>query len=669
MGKPIGNRILTPASGLITPANVGALNGVDRRFTERSAGHRPVAHCKSEVNHLNHWHGDNYMTQQYNLLPRAGPSLAEEWLEIGLNHHCAGRMAEAEQAYLKGLRLDPACVRIMTNLGVLTAQLVDAIVTVKTDTMIFALPQGQMLTALQYFERAVLFDDTDQVLSVTWYDYALALLDAGRVDEALPAIEQSLKRGESAAALCAKAMILTSLARAAEAIEVYDRALEIDPKHPQSSYNAMFVRTLKNTTPEDNHAARRRWHDNHRWTGERKPHDNDKTPDRPLRVGYVGGDFKMHSAAYIFGAVIFHHDRKIIEPYCYMTMAPGDDATTRKFMAASTWRDISAKNDDEAEAMIRADKIDILVELSGHTGGNRLPLFTRKPAPVQCHGWGFAHGTGCPEIDYFLADLYAVPQDERIHYSEKIWDLPAIVGYDPPADYGQSGTSLPPSARGVFTFGVFGRFEKYSPQALEAWHKIMLRTPGSRLLVKDAAMRKPHVIRRIREVLHDIDQKRILFMQDSSHLEQMLAYQGVDLVLDTFPHTGGVTSLEMLYMGVPVVTLYNGQPGGRTTSVALRAMGRQGWIAKSIDEYVKKAVKLAEERGEVAKARGALRDELLKSPLCDGYAGSVEQAYRMMWWRYCGHDVADSRHTDSSRVGASSSSLRDDDCAKQAGTN
>ena len=107
------------------------------------------------------------MTQQYNLLPRAGPSLAEEWLEIGLNHHCAGRMAEAEQAYLKGLRLDPACVRIMTNLGVLTAQLVDAIVTVKTDTMIFALPQGQMLTALQYFERAVLFDDTDQVLSVT----------------------------------------------------------------------------------------------------------------------------------------------------------------------------------------------------------------------------------------------------------------------------------------------------------------------------------------------------------------------------------------------------------------------------------------------------------------------------------------------------------------------
>ena len=152
-------------------------------------------------------------------------------------------------------------------------------------------------------------------------------------------------------------------------------------------------------------------------------------------------------------------------------------------------------------------------------------------------------------------------------------------------------------------------------------------------------MRVPYAIRRIKEVMHDIDPSRILFVADTPHTEQMLAYQGVDLVLDTFPHTGGVTALEILYMGVPVVTLYNGQVGGRTTAVALKAMGRDSWIADSIDDYVSVAVELAADwRDELGEARGKLRQELLDSPLSNpGYVRSVEEAYRQMWWRWCGH--------------------------------
>lgn len=570
------------------------------------------------------------MTQPYTLLPRVGSSMAEEWLDIALNHHLANRFAEAEQMYAKGLRIDPGCGPILVNLGVMAAQ------------------QGNIMLAIQRMERALLFiDETDaRQASVLWYDYALVLLEAERADEALPAIKKSLKYGESEGAFTAMGMILTSCGLAAEAVEAYEKALEKCPTHPLASYNAIFVRTLKDTSPEENNAARKRWYQYHRWVGERRPHDNDKVPDRPLRVGYVGGDFKMHSAAFIFGLVVLSHDRTVVEPYCYMTMPPNPaaDASTKMFMDKTTFRDISAMNDNQAEALIRADKIDILIDLAGHTGGNRLPLFTRKPAPVQCHAWGFAHGSGCPEIDYFLADEYAVPHEEREHFAEKIWDLPAIVGFAPP-DYNQPGVSAAPCSRdGVFTFGVFGRFEKHSPQSLEAWHKIMLRTPGSRLLIKDLMMRRPYAIKRVREVMHDVDPKRILFMESSSHPEQMLAYQGVDLVLDTFPHTGGVTALEMLYMGVPVVTLYNGQVGGRTTAVALRAMGRQSWVATSIDEYVRKAVKLAEDRAELGKARAVLREELLKSPLCGtDYVRAVEAAYRSMWWRYCGHDADISR--------------------------
>lgn len=587
------------------------------------------------------------MTQSYNLLPRVGSSMAEEWLEIGLNHHIANRFAEAEQAYSKGLRIDPNNGPILVNLGVMAAQ------------------QGAMLPAIQRLERAILFIDTEnkQQASVAWYDYALALLEAERADEAIAAINTSIEFGESDSAYSAKGMILTSCGLAAEAVDVYDKALAINPKHPMASYNALFARTLKNTTPKDNFEARKRWYENNRpeGLGPLAPHINEKVPDRPLRVGYVGGDFKMHSAAFIFGAVILQHDRSAVEPFCYMTMSsnPAADATTKAFMEKTTWRDISAMDDSAAERLVREDKIDILVDLSGHTGGNRLTLFMRKPAPIQVHAWGFAHGSGCPEIDYFFADPYAIPAEEREFFAEKIWNLPAIVGYSPP-QYNQPLSSTPPVANnGVFTFGVFGRFEKFSPQSLEAWHKILLRTPSSRLILKDLIMRRPYAIRRIRDVMHDIDPKRILFMQDSSHPEHMLAYQGVDLVLDTFPHTGGVTALEILHMGVPIITLYNGQVGGRTTSVALAAIKRQKWIASSIDEYVRKAVNLAEQRIEVAEARKSLSEELRKSPLCSDYVKSVEHAYRQMWWRrYCGHDVTVPRDTGTDVAVADNNRVR-----------
>jgi len=568
------------------------------------------------------------MTNPYNLLPRVGSSMAEEWLDIGLQHHVVGRYPQAQESYIKGLRCDPNCGPIINNLGVMAAQ------------------QGQMLTAVQHFERATLFDDKNATI---WYNLALAYLEAERQGEAVPAIERSLELVESASAYCAKGMILTSCGYAAEAVVAYDKALAKEPTHPMASYNAIFARTLTETSPAANNAARKRWYDAFAYKGEKKPHDNDRTPDRPLRVGYVGGDFKMHSAAFIFGMIILNHDRKAVDPYCYMTMVsdPEKDLSTKNFMQRTNWRDVSTVIDDAAlDEIIRKDKIDILVDLSGHTGGNRLPMFTRKPAPVQVHAWGFAHGSGCPEIDYFFADPYAVPAAEREHFAEKIWDLPAIVGYDPPG-YNQPVAPIAPVSRdGIFRFGVFGRFEKMSPASLEAWRRILLAVPNSQIYFKDLMMRRTYPIKRIREIMKDVDPSRLLFMQDTSHPEQMLAYQSVDLALDTFPHSGGVTALEMLYMGVPIITLYNTQVGGRTPAVVLRTIGRQDWIADSVNDYVRKAVNLAQNRVELSKARATLRDEMLKSDLCGvQYVRAVETAYRQMWWRYCGHDADHSRDT------------------------
>jgi predicted O-linked N-acetylglucosamine transferase (SPINDLY family) len=269
------------------------------------------------------------------------------------------------------------------------------------------------------------------------------------------------------------------------------------------------------------------------------------------------------------------------------------------------------------------------VDLSGHTGGCRLPLFTRRPAPIQVTAWGFAHGTGCPEIDYFFADPIAVPEDERRHYAEKVIDLPCIVTFDPPEEYQLNGVSKPPYQynNGVITFGCFSRFEKLSTAYLATAQEILLEVPNSRLILKDNAYRRPYSIERVREIMDAVDPKRILFSYGTNQPDHFLAYQQADLILDPFPHSGGTCCLEQLWMGVPIVTLYGKQAAGRTTSSVLSNMGLDGWVTMTRDNYIASAVGLARKPDLLDPFRKTLRKKLLDSPVVKGYVKAVEEVY------------------------------------------
>ncbi len=341
---------------------------------------------------------------------------------------------------------------------------------------------------------------------------------------------------------------------------------------------------------------------------------------RPLRVGYVSGDYKLHSAAQIFGNVIFNHDRQQVEPYLYSTakVEPEADWMTRMFMGTGQWREIQSLSDTDADDMIRSDKIDILVDMSGVTNGGRLKLFTLRPAPIQITAWGFALGSGLPEMDAFFADPVAVPLSERCHYSERIIDLPSIVTYRPPHEYNIAVNETSPlSKNGYVTFGSFNRFEKISDEYLAAVAEIMRRVPNSRLWLKDYAYRRPHSIKRIWNAMPDIDRRRIVFGGSTSHPDHLIACQQADIFLDPYPHNGGVTSLEMLYSGVPIVTRSGCQPAGRLGASILTAMGRPEWIAYNAD------------------VRKTLRAEFLSSPVVNGYVTAVENAYRVLWKEWC----------------------------------
>ena len=580
------------------------------------------------------------MPQAYIIIPPQGSDQADEWMRLGVEAQVSGQLGVAQQRYQQALRLDPRHALATQNLAIVFAQ------------------SNFLNEALLTIERAAMMDGVHGVIKMNW---ALMALESERIDEALQRADEALAIApDDPACLFAAANIYGVAGMPDKSISMHEKVLAKDPKHAAAGPNACFATSLLAVGPEEVLRYRKRWWEANHFTGKIQPHQNDRTENRTLRVGYVGGDFKGHSAAYIFGNVLFNHS-SAVEMYLYSSLPvdPATDPNTKKFQDAccnhvrddgefplvprsgsggwssNRWRDISAMSDEDADKLIRKDRIDVLVDLAGHTCGGRLALFTRRPAPVQVTAWGFAHGTGCPEVNYFFADPVTIPEAERVHYAEKIVDLPCTVTYSPPEHYHLKGTSNPPFKKnGYVTFGAYARYEKMSDACLKTYAEILRRVPDSRLEFKDNAYRRPYSIRRIIGLMPDIAQHRPLFSIATSHPDHLLAYQQADIVLDPFPHTGGVVGLEQLYMGVPIVTLYGTQAAGRTTSSVLTCLNRKDWIAKTPDEFVEIAVRLANDLPGIAAARKTLRQELLDSPVVKGYVGKVEEAYRAMWKEY-----------------------------------
>lgn len=585
------------------------------------------------------------MSQPYLIIQPTGADPADEWTRIGCQSHLRGELPKAQEAYHQALRINPRHCEAAQNLAI-------------------ALAQSKLLNdALLTIERAEMFDGHHAAIKM---NRALMALEADRVDEALSAAERALVAApDDPGVNWAMAIVSASAGLAERCIPAYEKILAKHPEHPAAGPNLCFVRTITNSSPADLLAARQKWYNQHGYKGEHQPHTNDRNPDRPLRVGYVGGDFKCHSAAFIFSRVLLHHTSDV-EMYLYSSLpvdAKADHRTKALVDAcgnprweptgqmqigvggvqepvmayrADRWRDISALPDDMVERLIREDKIDILVDLAGHTNGGRLGVFTRKPAPVQVTAWGFAHGTGVPQMTAFLADPVAVPPEERQYFAERIVDLPCIVTMLAPDEYGLSGVSTPPLKRnGYITFGCYARYEKLSDDFLKAVAEILRREPESRIQFKDQAFRRPYSIRRVLSFMDGISPDRLLFSLATAHNEHLAAYQQCDISLDPAPHGGGVVALECLWMGVPLLTKYGSQPSGRTAASVLTAIGRKDWIAYSWEEYIEKAVTLANNPKAMAEARKTLREELIGSPVVKDYHLAAERAYRELWREWC----------------------------------
>jgi predicted O-linked N-acetylglucosamine transferase (SPINDLY family) len=325
---------------------------------------------------------------------------------------------------------------------------------------------------------------------------------------------------------------------------------------------------------------------------------------------------------------------------CYATQQQSDHVTRRLNQATGLWRSVGDLNDEALAQQIRNDSIDLLIDLSGHTGGNRLLAFARRPAPVQLTWAGYVGTTGLSAIDYLIADRFHVPIGWEQHYREKVLRLPdGYVCYQPPS-YAPSVGPLPALKTGQVTFGSFNNLAKLNSRVVALWSDILKRVPRSRLLLKyhwldDAALRQ-HV--KDQFVAQGIAAERVELLGGSPHGDQLQQYNRVDLALDTFPYSGGLTTLEACWMGAPVLTCPGETFASRHSFSHLSNIGLTETIAVDHSDYIARAVSLVSDLPRLAELRSGLRQRMTQSPVCDleGFTANFGRALRQVWREWCG---------------------------------
>jgi predicted O-linked N-acetylglucosamine transferase (SPINDLY family) len=365
-----------------------------------------------------------------------------------------------------------------------------------------------------------------------------------------------------------------------------------------------------------------------------------RDPQRRLRVGYVSGDFVRHPVGFLLRDILRYHDKQGFSIHCFSMVIRPDDVLPELRAAADSWEDIFYLSDEEVVRLIRAAEIDLLIDLSGHTAFHRLTVFAQKPAPVQAEWIGYFHSTGMASIDYFITDPFTSPQGSGQRFSELPVHLPNTrFCYGPPA-YAPDVVALPALATGYVTFGSFNRLPKLTDETLTAWSHILRSVPNSRLVIKSGALSEPLVRQRLLARLEalGLEARRVDLREASSHADMLAEYGDIDIALDTFPFNGGMTTLEALWMGVPVVTLAGNSVVSRQTVSALANLGLESqWAFADWPAYVAGAVQRAADVQGLATLRQQLRGRMAHSPLRDApqFTRDLEALLRRMWCAWC----------------------------------
>jgi predicted O-linked N-acetylglucosamine transferase (SPINDLY family) len=516
------------------------------------------------------------------------PDSASAQLNLGAVLDEAGAYAEAAHAFRRAMELSPAEPAAPFNLARAL------------------MPQGQLGAALASYERAL-------ALAPQWSD---AHMNLGNVHLAMGALDS--------------------------ATASFRRARALAPGNPRIHSNLLFAMVSNPRIDEDTlFAEYRRWDDCHgRPRGQTvRAHANDPDPERQLRVGYLSADLRVHAMTNNIDGLYFELDPAAFELFGYAEVARPDEVTEALRRRARGWRSTVGVSDREVAEMIRADGIDILVSLGGHTSDNRIGVCAYRPAPIQV-SFADISTSGLAAMDYWLTDPVVHPADTAERFTETLVRLPVFMTHRAPAD--APDLAPPPvMTKGVVTFGSCNNLGKLNPAVIALWARVLQAVPGSRLLLKYVnRFADPAVRERFVDLFagHGIGAERIAFNAEvlgrARHLDIL---NEIDIALDPFPFNGCTTSFEALWMGVPFVTLSGTRFVGRMGEGMLRRIGLDDLVAPDEAAYVRIAAGLARDPARLAALRAELRQSVAQSPLCDHAAlgDAVGRAFRQRWQDWC----------------------------------
>ena len=551
------------------------------------------------------------------------PDRPESYVNLGNILVHTGKAKQAVTHYRKALDLRPGYEEAHFNLATLLGS------------------QDDLKSAIGYLERQIKErGDSAHRLGLL----AAAHQAAGHLTKATAYCEDILARQpQNLSALVTLASCVSTSGDAERALTIYQRIMAISPGQAPMGSNVLFESTyLGGISREALFAEHADWARRFESPMSQTPVDfqNTRDPARRLRIGYVSGDFCGHPVGYLILDILRHHAREHFDIRCFSMTLRLDDVSEEIQKAADGWMDIFLLSDDELVAEIKRQEIDILIDLSGHTALHRLLAFSKRAAPVQVTWIGYFHSTGMRSIDYFITDPYTSPREGGQRFSETPVHLPATRFCYSPPPYAADVVVPPCLKNGYVTFGSFNRLAKLNDAVIDCWAAILKRVPESRLILKAGALNDEAVRQRLlaRFESRAIAATRLDLRGSSPHRLMFEEYGDVDLALDPFPFNGGMTTIEALWMGVPVLTLEGQTIVSRQSYALLVNLGLENELsAPSVDDYIARAVELASRHDLLGQLRADMRDKMRGSPLLDApvFTRDLEVLYRKFWQAWC----------------------------------
>jgi len=561
----------------------------------------------------------------YETAIRLKPGFAEGHANLGFVLHQLGRDEASVEAFRRAIDIRPDYFEAYQGMGHTLRRL------------------ERHADAVDAYRHAAELRPAD---AVAHKDLGRGLKKAARYEAAISALRRALElKPDYAVAINLLADTLLGAGRLDEALETYRHGLALHRDGVYSMHSNYLLALNYRAEDAPGHLLAEARAFGERAARQALPfahHNNEPRPDRRLRIGLISGDFGQHSVGFFLLNAIEGLDPDKLDLFAYETSPRLDALNARLRRSVPYWRDASTESmSDEALAnQIRTDGIDILIDLAGHTARNRLPVFAWKPAPVQMTWLGYLGTTGLSAMDYILADPWALPSGEESQFAETPWRLPETYICFSPPDLPVDVEPLPALGKGCITFGCFNNLNKIADHVVSCWARVLQAVPDSRLFLKTRNLEATDVRDRLvaRFEKYGITPDRlILDGQFKSHEEHFRAYRQIDIALDTFPYPGITTTVEALWMGVPVLSMRGRRFISHQGETILNNIGLPEWIAADEDDYAAKAARFAGDTRNLAALRSGLRERLLASPLCDAprFARNLENALRGMWRKWC----------------------------------